>query len=228
MSDNAVTVTEVPMFQQSEVDHPPLQLDQEWANALTHGLGAFMTIFAGCYLVLLSGVQTTGMMIACLVYITATLGTYLFSTLSHVVRRQPLLNTMRAWDQAMIYAMIAGTYTPLTVKFTDEPTRTLLLTLMWAGAGAGIISKVMLRHRVNATGTISYLLLGYLPAMVLASQVPSEIAGWMLAGGIVYTIGVVLLMNDAKMRYLHAGWHLMVILASAFHFYGMLGVIASA
>lgn len=186
-----------------------------------------MTIFAGCYLILLSGVQAGGMTIACLVYIVATLGTYLFSTLSHIVRSQPLLNTMRAWDQAMIYAMIAGTYTPLTVKFADEPTRTLLLVAMWAGAGAGFVSKVTLRHRVNATGTVSYLLLGYLPAMVLASQVPAAIAGWMLAGGIVYTIGVVLLMNDAKMRYLHAGWHLMVILASAFHFYGMLGVIAS-
>jgi hemolysin III len=68
--------------------------------------------------------------------------------------------------------------------------------------------------------------LGYLPAVVLAGQVPTAIAGWMLAGGIVYTIGVVLLMNDAKTPYLHAGWHLMVMLASAFHFYGMLEVVS--
>ena len=75
MSDNAVKLTEVPTFQQADIDHPPLQLDQEWANAVTHGLGACMTIFAGCYLILLSGVQTTAMMVACLVYIIATLGT---------------------------------------------------------------------------------------------------------------------------------------------------------
>ena len=68
-------------------------------------------------------------------------------------------------------------------------------------------------------------MLGYLPAVVLASQVPLEIGLWMLAGGILYTIGVVLLINDSKIRYLHAGWHLMVILASGCHFIGMLEVV---
>lgn len=227
MSDNAVKLTEVHAFQQPEIPHPSRQHDQEWANALTHGVGAAVTMLAGCYLLSVAGVESAGMMAACVVYIVGTLSTYLFSTLSHVVRSQPLLNTMRAWDQAMIYVMIAGTYTPLAVKFAPEPTRTLLLTAMWVAAGSGFVSKVLLRHRVNAAGTISYLLLGYLPAVLLASQVPTAIGGWMVAGGIVYTIGVVLLLNDTKLRYLHAGWHLMVILASALHFYGMLEVVAS-
>ena len=227
MSDKADKLPEVPASQQADIAHPPLQLDQEWANALTHGAGAALTLVAGWYLVQLAGERTAGLIAACLVYIVATLGTYLFSTLSHTVRRQPLLNQMRAWDQAMIYAMIAGTYTPLVVVYANEPTRTLLLIAMWIAAGIGFLSKVAMKHRVNASGTISYLLLGYLPALVLASQVPYEIAGWMLAGGIIYSIGVVFLINDAKMRYLHAGWHLMVLIASGCHFIGMIEVVSA-
>jgi hemolysin III len=213
------------MSQQPEVKHPPLQLDQEWANAMTHGVGAALTLVAGWNLVLLAGERTTGMTVACIIYITATLGTYLCSTLSHVVRRQPLLNRMRAWDQAMIYVMIAGTYTPVVVKYAAEPTRSLLLATMWAAAGTGFLSKVAMKHRVNSAGTVSYLLLGYLPAVVLAGHVPTAIAGWMLAGGIIYSIGVVFLINDKKMRYLHAGWHLMVMAASGCHFIGMIEVV---
>ncbi len=136
-----------------------------------------------------------------------------------------MLNTLRAWDQAMIYAMIAGTYTPLMVKYASEPTRMLLLAVMWAAAGAGFFSKVGLKHRVNSSGTISYLLLGYLPALVLASHVPTAIAGWMVAGGIVYSDWCRVFNERRQDRYLHAGWHLMVLLASACHFFGMLVVV---
>ncbi len=218
-------VPEARQRQKARPHAPPLQLDQEWANALTHGIGVAAALIAGVYLVSLSGERTTGLMIACVIYVSATLGTYLFSTLSHIVRRQPLLNTLRAWDQAMIYTMIAGTYTPLTIRFASDPTRTLLLVVMWVAAAIGFLTKVAIRHRVNSSGTISYLLLGYLPAMVLASQVPLVISLWMLAGGVVYTIGVVFLINDYKIRYLHAAWHVMVLLASACHFYGMLEVV---
>lgn len=226
MSRKTINLTEESVSQQPEIRHPPLQLDQEWANALTHAIGVALTLFAGFYLVTQAGNRTTGLMIGCLVYIVATLGTYLFSTLSHVVRSQPTLNTLRAWDQAMIYAMIAGTYTPLVVKFCPDPTRIWLLAAIWAAAFAGFYSKVGMRHRVNASGTVSYLLLGYLPSVVLASQVPAAIAGWMLAGGIIYSVGVVFLINDTKLRYLHAGWHLMVLLASTCHFVGMVEVVS--
>jgi hemolysin III len=44
----------------------------------------------------------------------------------------------------------------------------------------------------------------------------------MLAGGVLYTVGVLFLMNDRKFPYLHAIWHLFVMLAAAFHYYAIL------
>ena len=94
--------------------------------------------------------------------------------------------------------------------------------ISWPQAAAGFLAKVALRHRINSIGAISYLLLGWLPAIPLAGQVPSELAWSMLAGGVVYTVGIALLMNDNKVKYLHAGWHISVMSAAAIHYLGIL------
>ena len=200
----------------------PWQDGQEWANALTHAIAAAATVFAGYYLVTAAASHGRGLAIACAAYAASVLGTFFFSTASHFIRRQPLLNILRSWDQAMIYAMISGTYTPIAYRYATETTQAPLLAAIWIAAAAGFLAKVALRHRINSIGAISYLLLGWLPAIPLAGQVPSELAWSMLAGGVVYTVGIALLMNDNKVKYLHAGWHISVMSAAAIHYLGIL------
>lgn len=200
----------------------PIQPDQEWANALTHGIGAVGSIVLGCHLVFAALPAGSALVTACTAYAASVFGTFFFSTMSHVIRRQPLLNTMRAYDQAMIYMMISGTYAPIIVRFATDSTREPLLWATWVAAWAGFLKKVGLRYRINSIGTYTYLLLGWLPSIPLASQVPRELVHWMLAGGVLYTIGVLFLMNDRKFPYLHAVWHLFVIFAAAFHYYAIL------
>lgn len=200
----------------------PVQPDQEWANALTHGIAAVGTILLGIQLLMAAVPKHPGLVAACAAYVASVLGTFVFSTLSHVVRRQPMLNAMRALDQAMIYLMISGTYTPIIVQYASDSVRSPLLWAIWIAAWAGFFKKVALRYRINSIGTYTYLLLGWLPAIPIASQVPFELAGWMLTGGLLYTVGVIFLMNDRKVRYMHAAWHLSVMLAAASHYYAIL------
>lgn len=207
---------------------PPWKDDQEWANALTHAIAAIMAAAAGIYLVQMALLQSPSLAVACAVYAASALGTFLFSTLSHFVRRQPLLNIMRSWDQAMIYAMISGTYTPIVYQYAHDTIRVPLLSAIWIAAAAGFLTKVAVRHRINSIGSVSYLLLGWLPAIPLAGQVPAGLVGFMLAGGVVYTVGVVLLMNDGKLKYLHAGWHISVLTAAAIHYLGILCYVVLA
>lgn len=207
---------------------PPLQLDQEWANALTHGIATIGAIVLGCLMVMAAVPKGTGLAIACGCYVASAAGTFLFSTLSHVVRRQPLLNTMRAWDQAMIYTMISGTYTPIIYRFASDSIQSSLLTAIWVAAGCGFLLKTAFRHRINSIGTISYLLLGWLPAIPLAGHVPAALVWSMLAGGVLYSIGVLFLINDAKVRYMHAGWHVSVMLAATVHYLGILQLVVNS
>ncbi len=104
------------------IHEAPVQPDQEWANALTHGIGALGSVVLGVYLVMAALPKEPGLATACVAYSASVFGTFFFSTMSHVVRRQPLLNTMRSYDQAMIYMMISGTYTPIIFQVCERIT----------------------------------------------------------------------------------------------------------
>lgn len=213
-----INTTVAVSLETQEMREAPLQPDQEWANALTHGLGAAGTVLLGVHLVSLAWDKDVGLGIACFVYILAVFGTFLCSTLSHAVLRQPLLNTFRAWDQAMIYGMISGTYTPIVYVYAPDSVRMPLLVAIWIAAVLGFLSKVGIRHRVNASGTISYLMLGWMPAVPLIGNVSTGLAFGMITGGVIYSIGVLFLINDSKVRYLHAAWHVSVMLAAVCHY----------
>ena len=209
------------------IDDTPIQIDQEWANALTHAIAAAGAIALGGYLIAAAASVSFGLAIACAAYAFSVFGTFLFSTLSHSILRQPALNTLRAWDQAMIYLMIAGTYTPIAFLFMPEETRAMLLGALWIAAVAGFWSKVGRQHRVNSIGTISYLLLGWLPAIPLARNVPQPLVLAMLAGGVFYSLGIVFLCNDSKFRYAHAVWHVFVMFAATCHWLGILWYVVA-
>ncbi len=195
----------------------PWQAGQEWANALTHGLAAIGTIVVA--IPLLAATQSAGMMLACGAYMASVFGTFTCSTLSHLVRPSPLLIRLRSWDQAVIYTMISGTYTPLIYQFADDSVRPWLLAAIWIAAGYGFLNKVALKHRVNSISTVTYLLLGWLPSIPLIGRVPSSVVMGMFIGGTLYTVGVGFLVNDHKVRYMHVMWHLLVIMAALAHYW---------
>jgi hemolysin III len=202
-------------------DEAPVRHDEEWANALSHGVAAIAAVLLGVWLIADALDQSAGLALACGLYIASVFATFSFSSLSHAILRQPLLNTLRAWDQAMIYAMISGTYTPIIYRYAPEGIRTPLLVAIWIAALAGMSGKLLMKHRVNNVATVSYLLLGWLPAIPLYGQVPSMLGWLMLLGGVLYSLGVVVLINDSKIKYLHVLWHVFVMSAAFCHFYAI-------
>ncbi|WP_372721610.1 hemolysin III family protein [Novipirellula sp.] len=204
-----------------DIGDAPVKLDEEWANALTHGIAALVSTIAAAFLVRAALDISQGAAIAAAAYMASVIGTFVSSTLSHLIFRQPMLDNLRAWDQAMIYTMISGTYTPIIYAHAPDGVRDPLLIAIWVAAAVGFFGKVLLRHRVNSIGTISYLLLGWLPAIPLAGYVPAPLVSLMITGGVLYSMGVVLLINDSRIKYLHAGWHLFVMMAATSHFLGI-------
>lgn len=218
-SDSTKLPSDTEGLQQTPLLEAPVRADEEWANALTHGVSAAAALVLGYWLVSNALPQSTGLAVACAVYTLSVSATFTCSTLSHLIRTQPLLNTVRAWDQAVIYSMIAGTYTPIVYQFAPDSIRDPLLIAIWAAAFTGIAGKLLLKHRVNNITTVGYLLLGWLPAIPLYGQMPSGLGWGMLAGGVMYSLGVVVLINDHKIRYLHVVWHLFVVSAAVCHFW---------
>jgi hemolysin III len=199
----------------------PIKPDQEWANALTHGIATVGSIVGGIALTLAASKINLVIAVACGVYMTATTATFLSSTLSHRFLKQPWLNTFRAWDQAMIYAMIAGTYTPLACGYATSWWRVAVLVGMWIAASIGIVKKLLRRHRINSMSPVGYIMLGWMPAAALFHVTPWDVGGMMLAGGVGYTAGVYFLMNDRRRRYNHAIWHVFVMASALVQYIGV-------
>ena len=128
-------------------------------------------------------------------------------------------------DQGCIYLLIAGTFTPLALKYLSGGWWWLLLATMWTIAIVGFCSKVLLAHRVEAVSTAAYVVMGWLPVIAakpMIAAAPSTCLWMMLAGGLCYTVGTIFLTFDRKALYLHAIWHICVIAGSAVHYFAIL------
>lgn len=208
-------------------EHEPLHADEERANAITHAAAAIITLAAGAFLLKACYHQSLMTIFCCFVFVSSTIGVFVASALSHHWISEPgLLRRLRAWDQGLIYSMIAGTYTPLIWRYVEDPYRMPLLFGMWIAAGVGFSSKVLVEHRVNSIGLTTYLLLGFVPAFWLFHKVPTGLLLWMVGGGAAYVFGVTFLMYDRRVKYLHVVWHLCVMVGASLHFMGVYNYVA--
>ncbi len=102
--------------------------------------------------------------------------------------------------------------------YLDGWQRLALLLIVWGMAALGVYSKVIAGHRLNNMTSITYVLLGWIPAMLLITHVSVICFSSMALGGVLYTLGTRFLQNDHRRWYYHAVWHVLVILASACHY----------
>jgi hemolysin III len=141
-----------------------------------------------------------------------------------VGRRKWLL---RRADHALIYLMIAGTYTPLVALVGEGATAWVLLAGVWLVAGVGIALKLTLPGRFDRAAIGLYLLLGWsgLAAYdsVIARLAPDAL--WLLAaGGLLYSFGVVFHVWRS-LPYQNAIWHAFVLAATACHYGAVLSLV---
>jgi hemolysin III len=202
----------------------------EILNSLTHGAGLAVAVAASFLLMSRAAILTDGWRIAgCLVFAITLTGVYTASTLSHLAQRRPWRHFFRTWDQALIYLLISGTYTPFAFAYLRDGAWWLLTGAMWAIAVYGFLMKVGFKHRIEGISVWLYLALGWLPAIGVPRYfevIPVGCMWWVLAGGICYTVGAAFLVLDHKWFYFHAVWHVLVIAGSACHFLGVWHYVA--
>ncbi len=196
---------------------PPEPTDEEWANAITHGIGILLAIAGLIWMIRLLQGHSLGLILSCLAYCSSVVLVFVFSTLSHVFSDPSLRTRMRAWDQGTIYLMISGTYTPFVWQYGGA-LRTPLMIFLWGLAFYGLWQKVVVKRQVNSMVVTTYLLLGWVPTIPLFPHVPWGCLGGMLGGGVIYSAGVYFLMNDHRGRFFHSIWHLAVISAAVCHY----------
>ncbi|MGB8932048.1 MAG: hemolysin III family protein [Anaeromyxobacteraceae bacterium] len=157
------------------------------------------------------------------------------SALYHRPRWGPRLYAiMRRLDHAAIFLLIAGTYTPICLVVPVEGARTLL-TVVWAGALAGIVFAVLWPRAPKWLNAIVYLALGWVlvPALPAMARALGPIGLALLGvGGLLYSIGAIVYAArrpDPFPRVFgyHEIFHALVILAAALHYAAVVGVVGA-
>jgi hemolysin III len=194
----------------------------EVVNTITHGIGIPLSI-AGAVVLINAAVSTGDILriLGCAIYCATLTGVYTASTLSHCFVCQKRRNFYRSLDQALIYLLIAGSYTPFSLIYLKGFLWNSQLALMWLIAIAGFVSKLGFCHRINACRIWSYVLLAWLsaiPAFAMLGAVPLALHAWVFLGAGAFMLGIVFFTLDVKRLHFHAMWHLLVIAGTACHF----------
>jgi hemolysin III len=208
----------------------PQTRGEELANALSHGFGFVASVAALPVLVVLAVRRHDPLHVAAVSVYGATLALlFLASTVYHAVPHGTRAKQLwRLIDHGAIYLLIAGTYTPFALGALRGPWGWSLLAAVWTLALLGVAFKAGFGFRHPRVSTGLYLLMGWL-AIVAVRPLLAAIGlagfGWLLAGGLAYTLGVVFYVLDHR-RYMHFAWHLFVIGGSACHFFAVVGYAA--
>lgn len=203
----------------------PQSLAEELANSLTHGMGLLLSLAALPVLVLAALADGDPWRIAAAtVYGASLVLLYTTSTLYHAVRQARTKAFFRRCDHAAIYLLIAGTYTPFSLVTLRGAWGWALFGTVWGLAVVGILKELILgRDRIPSVPL--YIAMGWLAviaAVPLFQQLPGWGLAWLLAGGLLYTAGIVFYANDERWRHAHGVWHLFVLGGTACHYFTVL------
>lgn len=224
VAENKNCIPSFSVLERAEKARDPYDGLRFW-SAFTHGMGAGLSAVCGVALLaaaVLKGVGAQGV-VALSVYIASMILLYLASCLYHCVNtsvRGRIL--LRKLDHAMIYVLIAGTYTPICLSVLDGALGWALFGVIWGLAFLGVIVTMFWLNAPRKLTTLFYVGMGWIAVLAMEPLVmtlcPVALA-WMLAGGVAYTVGGAMYalkwpLRDGVFFGCHEVFHVFVLLGS--------------
>jgi hemolysin III len=195
-------------------------LGEEIASSVSHGLALAGAIAVGPVLIVHAArAGDAGSIVGASIFTATVVLLYLASTLYHALPWGRGKRVFRVIDHGAIFLLIAGTYTPFTLGILRGAWGWSLFGVVWGLAVAGIVLEAVSRVRRPVLSTAVYAGMGWLvlvAAKPLLVRLPTASIGWLLAGGLAYTAGIVFY-AARRVRYAHFVWHLLVVLGTACH-----------
>lgn len=203
----------------------------ELFNSITHLVGTVMAVVGTSVLITTAAFHGAGarQLVALSVYGAMMVVLYLSSTLYHSLNPGRAKQVFHVFDHCAIYLLIAGTYTPFTLVTLRGPWGWSLFAIVWALAAAGVAKDVFLHGRYRAVSVVLYLVMGWLVVVAfgpLKQALPMDGIWWLVAGGIVYTAGVLFFALSKRVLHMHGVWHLCVLGGSMCHYVAVFRYVA--
>lgn len=198
---------------------------REPLNSLTHLFGIILSAVA--MIVMLVKTETMTATISVIIFGVSLLLLYSASTIYHGIKASPtVISWLRKVDHAMIFVLIAGTYTPFCLIPLRDSIGIPLLIAIWAIALSGIGFKLIWFHCPRIISTLLYIGMGWIIVFVfqpLADHIETAGLVYLVLGGVIYTLGGVIYAIKPKFLELkhlgfHEIFHLFILAGSLCHF----------
>ena len=195
---------------------------------VTHIAGGGLAVIGSIFCILRASRREVADLMGALVYCVAMVSVYTMSSIYHGLRTGTAKKVMQVLDHCAIYFLIAGTYTPIMVSAFAPVYPKIgwgLLSMQWLLTAVAVTLTAIDLHGYKVFSMICYIAMGwgiifFLPQAMAVMTAPGFY--WLLAGGIAYTIGAVLFGLGKKLPWMHATFHIFVILGSAFQYFAIL------
>lgn len=198
---------------------------EEIANAITHGIGAVLSLAGLVILIVFSSIHGSPWHIISFTIFGATMFIlYMSSTLVHALPPGKVKDLFEIFDHSSIYFFIAGTYTPFTFIVIQGALGWTMFGIVWGLAIAGTVFKSFFVKKYLFTSTILYVVMGWMIVIGwyrIIDNLSFNGVVLLVVGGLCYTIGAVFYVWRG-FKYHHMVWHLFVIAGSTAHFFCVL------
>ncbi|MBV9495299.1 MAG: hemolysin III family protein [Acidobacteria bacterium] len=201
-------------------------------NSITHLIGAVLAVAGTGGLIAVAAARGGTWQVAALaVYGLMLVFLYVSSTLYHSFPEGPVKRLFHIFDHCAIYLLIAGTYTPFTLITLGGNWGWSIFAIVWTLAIIGVIKDVLFHGKYRPLSVVLYVLMGWLIVTAyvpLKAALPAPGIVWLLAGGVVYTVGIAFFAMSKRVRYTHGVWHLFALGGSICHYIAVMRYIVLA
>jgi len=200
-------------------EHYPSRLEHA-ADGWVHAIGLALAAFGGVALFVrtltighAAAAGATAAYAACLVAMLTASAVY------NLTRPSRARRILRRLDEAAIFIMIAGSYTPFTITQFPQPLAGWMTAGVWALAATGVVGKLLFELS-DLFWSLVYIAFGWLSVAIvlpLAHSLTPMAISLLAAGGLVYTSGVLVYLRQ-NIRFRRAIWHGFVLVGAGLHY----------
>ncbi len=200
---------------------PKRPLSQEIGNSISHGVGSVFAIVA--LILMLVNSESAIERVGAVIYFFGMFTMFTCSCLYHAFRHGSAVKRLfRRFDYSSIYLMIGATFAPVLLVHFGNTFGIVFFIIQWAVIALGIsLVGVFGPTKLRFIHIPLYVVLGWSALMLLPGMIDSKfaMAMWILAGGIVYSIGII--PYAIKYKASHLIWHFFVVLGALTQWIGI-------
>lgn len=202
---------------------------EKTADLIVHVVGLTLAAVGGVVLAVLAALYSgIGAVLATAAYALCLILMLAVSTLYNQIRPCAARPILRRMDEAAIFLMIAGSYTPFTTQRFEGAWAIGFTLLVWTVALAGVATKLVAPRISDAFWSAVYALFGWLAVLALKPMMETVhpvALGLLVLGGMIYTAGVFVFISPG-VRFRRAIWHGFVVTGASVHWAAVLvGVV---